>query len=262
MISGTVANRHQGLHDGRWQTVGVSSHDDPALETLDDTERVVSVAEPIDDVADDDAGGDEDDVLVLPWWQNPINIVVSLVAVALIAGMIGWLVGDASSSVKSNDADVGYLQDMWWHHSQAIDMAQTFMTLDDVSPGLVTEAKSIAFGQAQETGMMIQLLRDMDADISSDDGMAMGWMGMPVDPDQMPGMATAEQLDALANASGTEADNLFIDLMTAHHRGGIEMSEMALPLLSNEWVQTYADAWARNQTVEITELERLRPDAA
>lgn len=230
--------------------MAVSSQNDEVVDVRDEHE---------DGHEDGHDDGHDDGVIVLPWWQNPINIVVSLVAVALIAGMVGWLVGDASSSVESNDADVGYLQDMWWHHSQAVEMAQTFMTLEDVSPDLVIEAKSIAFGQAQETGIMVQLLRDMNAEISPEDGLAMSWMGMPIDPDEMPGMATREQLDELANSRGTDADNLFIDLMTAHHEGGIEMSEMALPLVSNEWVQTYAEAWARNQAVEITELEQLRP---
>lgn len=202
---------------------------------------------------------DDGDVIVLPWWQNPVNIAVMLVATALIAGMIGWLVGDASSDDSANDADVGVLQDMWWHHTQAVEMGLTFVTLDDVSPDLVVVAKSIVFGQAQETGMMIQLLRDFGAELSPDDGMAMGWMGMSMDPDDMPGMATPEQLDQLANASGAEADSLFIDLMVAHHRGGIEMAQDALPLVSNEWVRTYAEAWVNGQTGEIAELEALRP---
>ena len=215
------------------------------------------IESPVEPVADDESG----EVVVLPWWQNPINIIVLVVATALIAGMIGWLAGDTANEVSGNDADVGFLQDMWWHHSQAIEMSQTFVTLEDVSPELIVEAKSITFGQAQETGLMIQLLRDMHADLSSDDGMAMAWMGMPTDPDQMPGMATAEQLHELANASGTDADNLFIDLMVAHHQGGIDMANEAATMVDNDWVRQYAEAWARNQTAEITELEALRPDA-
>lgn len=229
---------------------------DPSLDGPLESAEVDAATDDIDDSADDSGDGD----LVLPWWQNPINIIVTVVSAALIAGMIGWLVGDTNNSIKSNDADVGFLQDMWGHHDQAILMSQMFLTLPDVSPDLAIEANNIIRGQAQETGMMIQLLNDMNAPLVSESGYAMEWMGMQMDPDQMPGMATPEQLDELANSSGVEADNLFVDLMVAHHQGGIDMANEAMTLASNDWVQTYAEAWARNQAGEITELEALRPN--
>ena len=40
-------------------------------------------------------------------------------------------------------------------------------------------------------------------------------------------MATEEQLDELARATGADADDLFVELMTAHHQGGIDMAEEA-----------------------------------
>ena len=55
---------------------------------------------------------------MLPWWQRPVNIVIVLVAAALIAGMIGWLIGDSDNDVASSDVDVGFLQDMREHHAR------------------------------------------------------------------------------------------------------------------------------------------------
>ena len=66
----------------------------------------------------------------------------------------------------------------------------------------------------------------MDAPTESDDGQAMAWMGMPTNDDHMPGMATDEQLDELAGSSRERGDDLFIDLMVAHHKGGIDMVEL------------------------------------
>ena len=40
-------------------------------------------------------------------------------------------------------------------------------------------------------------------------------------------MATEAQLDQLGQASGAEADQLFVQLMTAHHQGGIHMADYA-----------------------------------
>lgn len=216
-----------------------------------------------DDDTDDDTGetGDDDDVVVLSWWQHPVNVITMLVATALIGGMIGWLIGDAGNDVATSDADVGFLQDMRVHHEQAVEMSLTFLGLDDVDSNLVAEARGIAFGQAMDIGVMIQLLRDMDAPTESEEGQAMAWMGMAMNDEDMPGMATAEQLAELRASSGTDADTLFIDLMSAHHEGGIEMSETAAELAENDDVREYAEAWARNQRTEIAEMDALRPAA-
>jgi uncharacterized protein (DUF305 family) len=210
-----------------------------------------------DDVAETD---DTDDVIVLPWWQNPRNIVTMLVTMALVAGMAGWLIGHERNAVESSDVDVGFLQDMRAHHEQAIEMSLTFLGLDDVDPQLVPIARSIAFGQGMEIGVMIQLLREMGAPTESDEGQAMAWMGMPMNDADMPGMASDDELDALSIASGAEADRQFVDLMTAHHEGGLEMLDHAAEHASNDDVRMYAAAWAGAQRSEIAELEALAPD--
>lgn len=214
-----------------------------------------------DDADTDETDDDDDDVIVLSWWQHPVNVITMLVATVLIGGMIGWLVGDAGNEVATSDADVGFLQDMRVHHEQAVEMSLTFLGLDDVDPNLVAEARGIAFGQGMDIGVMIQLLRDMDAPTESEEGQAMAWMGMAMNDEDMPGMATAEQLAELRSSNGADADTLFIDLMTAHHEGGVEMAETAAGLVENADVRTYAEAWARNQRTEIAEMAALRPEA-
>ena len=171
---------------------------------------------------------------MLPWWQRPVNIVIVLVAAALIAGMIGWLVADSGNDVASSDVDVGFLQDMRVHHEQAIETSFRFLDRPDTDPRLRTVAKSIIFDQGIEIGVMLQLLAEMDAPTVSDDGTAMSWMGHAVEPSAMPGMATAEQLDELASATGADADELFVELMTAHHQGGIDMATEAAARADND----------------------------
>ena len=73
----------------------------------------------------------------------------------------------------------------------------------------------------------------------------------------MPGMATAEQLDELAAATGADADELFVELMTAHHQGGIDMATEAAARADNDDVRRFASSWATNQQSEIVELEGL-----
>jgi uncharacterized protein (DUF305 family) len=214
------------------------------------------------DTDETDDTDDTDDVLVLPWWQRPANIFIVLVATALIAGMVGWLVADSRSQVDSSDVDVGFLQDMRLHHEQAIDMAFRYLERPDTDPRLRTVARSVIFDQGVEIGAMLQLLAEMDAPSVSEDGTAMAWMGHPSEPSAMPGMATEEQLDALATASGADADARFVDLMTAHHRGGIEMSEEAADRAENAEVRRLAASFARNQQSEIAEMEGLQGESA
>jgi uncharacterized protein (DUF305 family) len=199
----------------------------------------------------------DDDVVVLPWWQHPVNIVGLLVATALIAGMIGWLIADAAADPDGDEVDVGFLQDMRVHHEQAVQMAFIYLTRPDTDPGLRTVARSILFGQGIDIGRMIQLLRDLDAPEAAETDEAMAWMGMPTTDDAMPGMATEAQLDALGAASGAEADQLFVDLMVSHHQGGVHMAEFAAAEADNDEVRAMAEAIVNSQSDEIQELQGL-----
>ena len=202
-------------------------------------------------------------VVVLPWWQRPANIVIVLAAAILIAGMVGWLIADSANDVASSEVDVGFLQDMRVHHEQAIETSFRYLERPDTDPRLRTVARSIIFDQGIEIGVMLQLLSDMDAPTVSADGTAMSWMGHAVEPSAMPGMATVEQLDELASAAGADADELFVELMTAHHRGGIDMATDAAGRADNGDVRRFASSWAANQQSEIIELEGLlETDAA
>jgi len=201
------------------------------------------------------ADGDE---IVLRWWQHPVNVLVMIVTAVLVAGMIGWLVGDDGRDVDTSEVDVGFLHDMRFHHEQAVEMSLTYLGRPDVARGVVPVARSIAFGQAFEIGMMFQLLVDMNAPLTAEDDQVMAWMGMPMDDDEMDGMASEAELDELASAEGAEADELYLDLMIAHHEGGLHMLEYAAEEAANADVRRYAAAWAEAQSAEIRELAALR----
>ena len=196
----------------------------------------------------------DDDVVVLPWWQHPLNILTMVVAAALIAGMIGWLIGQSDDAPPANAADVGFLQDMRVHHDQAIEMANLYLDRPDIDGSLGTIARGIAYGQSIEIGIMVQLLSELDAPAQSADGLTMAWMGMAGPAEEMPGMATADQLVALGDADGGDADQLFVGLMIAHHEGGIEMMDAALADAENPSVRFYAQRWRDAQAAEIAEM--------
>lgn len=212
--------------------------------------------------ADDDLGGpanDDDDVVVLSWWQHPVNVVGMIIAIALIGGMVGWLVADAGDGSGGGEVDVGFLHDMRAHHEQAVQMGFMFLALEDTDPDLRTVARSIVAGQNQEIGRMVQLLRDFGAPEAAETEEAMAWMGMATTVDQMPGMASDDDLDALGATSGAAADDLFVELMVDHHEGGLHMAEAAAADAEDARVRSLAASIEASQADEIGELERLVP---
>ncbi len=210
----------------------------------------------IDDEIDDEV---DDDEIVLGWWQHPLNLVTMVVAALLIGGMVGWLIGDANAEPSPNEVDIGFLQDMREHHEQAVLMSDIFVQLPDTNPELVVIARSIQFGQALEIGRMIEMLRWYGADEANLGDTAMGWMGMSAEVGQMPGMASSDELEALAAASGPEADQLFFDLMVAHHTGGIEMATFAAENAAEARTRSFAASIADSQGDEIAELRSVMP---
>jgi uncharacterized protein (DUF305 family) len=209
--------------------------------------------EAIDTHDSGDGGGDEP-VEVRPWWQSPVNLVSVAVAIALLAGALGWVIGNNRALPDPNTTDIGFLQDMRWHHDQAVELAFVFLNDEGTDAGLRTIAEEILVGQSLESGMMIQLLRSFGAAESNETDIAMSWMGTPTPLERMPGMASDTDIAALQVASGVEADRLFVTLMTAHHQGGIHMAQYAAEHAATADVRTMAGQIAGNQAEEIDEL--------
>jgi uncharacterized protein (DUF305 family) len=215
------------------------------------------------DRPDDSGAESDDDVLVLPWWQNPLNF-VALGLAALILGVgIGYFVGDRNASPAFNDADVGFLQDMRYHHEQAVDMSYFYLTeVDEPHPLLSLLAKEMLYVQQLEIGRMIELLRGFGEIEANDTGTAMAWMGTPVPIDEMDGMATPDELNALVRAEDDEASIQFATLMIEHHEGGLHMAEYVRDAGRNDDVRAFAESMIRGQVAEVAELSAILQELA
>ncbi len=231
----------------------VNADADLSLDQLIELERMeTEAAEASEALAT--SSTDHDGDVVLPWWQHPFNIVTLVVTAAILAGMIGWMVGDNGARIEHNEVDTGFLQDMRVHHEQAVLMGIIYRNLPDTDPGLRTVARSIVIGQSLEVGRMIQLLRMFGEGEVNESDTAMVWMGMASRIEAMPGMATDEELDQLGRLEGAAADELFVDLMTQHHLGGIDMAEYAVANGTNDEVDLMAASMASAQRGEIAEM--------
>jgi uncharacterized protein (DUF305 family) len=128
----------------------------------------------------------------------------------------------------------------------------------ELPAGVRSFALEVVSDQRYEIGLMEATLRTWGEPPADEDGRAMAWMGHSTAVEDMPGMASADDLDALADLEGDAAASRWLTLMTAHHEGGIEMAEAGQRDARDPFVRTLAGRIARNQRIEINEYAALR----
>jgi len=222
-------------------------HDAEAVEQVDDAQ--------VEDVQVDDV--QVEDVDVRPWWQSKLNVGVLAIAIAILCGGLGWLIGNNRATPDPNAVDIGFLQDMRTHHEQAVTMGLYYLSRPDTDPNLRVIAREIVFDQGIDIGRMIELLRLFGEHETNESDTAMAWMNAPTPADRMPGMATEADLDKLLASSGKDADKQFANLMIAHHQGGIHMAQYAAQHANVPEVKNIANSQISGQTDEINELRTL-----
>ncbi len=184
--------------------------------------------------------------------------VASVAAMLYLAGALGYMVGIRSEARPGADSvDVGFLQDMISHHEQGIEMANIELVGGAV-PDVEAFAREILAFQAYEVGVMEGQLAEWGRNPDQRGETAMAWMDQPVPVEGMPGLASEDEMRTLARAEGRDVDALFVPLMQDHHRGGIHMAEYAADAASDPAVRALAARMARNQRIEVEELDAAR----
>jgi uncharacterized protein (DUF305 family) len=186
-------------------------------------------------------------------WQ----IIALVLALCGLAAVVGWRLGsDEPAAPNRTSVDVGFFQDMTTHHQQAITMALDYLRNGD-DPRLLQMASEIVTYQSSEIGMMNTYLGQWGRDGDEPD-KAMDWMGPPYRRDEMPGLATKAQMDALASARGAELNELFTALMINHHAGGVHMAAAAAKTAKLASTRHWAAAMDDGQRGEISEMNTWR----
>ena len=199
----------------------------------------------------------DQDVELLPWWKNPLNIILMAIVAMLAAGSIGFSIGRSDSVAAHNKVDTGFLQDMRIHHEQAVTMSVVYLGASPKGNLLLNMiAKEIMFTQSAEGGRMVQMLRMFGEAETNESDIAMSWMGMPTPLEEMMGMASSDEMNTLYKSRGAEADRIFATLMIAHHKGGLHMAEYAKSNAKNKEVIAFADSIIHSQESEIFELKK------
>ncbi|CAN5355453.1 DUF305 domain-containing protein [soil metagenome] len=223
-----------------------------------------------------------------------VRLRIALVLGGILLLVVGLVVGRVTTPVTqvpgTLSAEAGFARDMQVHHQQAIDMALIIRD-QTTDPEIRQLAYDIATSQGQQSGQMFawlnvwglpqaspvpamtwMLLPTLDHN-NADHGMNMGAASTPtpgstaaagqaaagqVTPGQaMPGMASQADITRLGQLSGVEAEKLFLTLMIAHHRGGVQMAEALIARSTNATVLAVADTIITAQTGEIAYMQHL-----
>ncbi len=156
-----------------------------------------------------------------------LSLVMTLLGVGVGMTMQRRMLRDQLAVVEApTESDIGFLRDMMTHHEQAIELSLLELS-NGVDPQVRQEASDILLAQRGEYVQMGDKLDAWGVDSVSADGKAMGWMGMPVASEKMPGLATPAQMTAFKAMRGKDADVEFLRLMVVHHGSGVEMAKYA-----------------------------------
>lgn len=209
-----------------------------------------------------------DDVPRTPLWSTWLVAVLGVVALLLVGGTGGLLIGMAGSRTPStppaDSVDVGFSQDMSVHHQQGVEMAS--WARDHTSdPTLKIIATDIETTQGAQIGRMQGWLELWDA-AALPSGGHMAWMASAPGHDHtgadpatgriatMPGMATADELRTLRATTGPQLDVTFLQLMLRHHQGGAEMLAYASRNATAPAVRNLATQMLSAQSAESQNL--------
>lgn len=196
----------------------------------------------------------------------------------------------ASTAVRApatDSADAGFARDMAVHHQQAVEMS--FIVRDRTQDEEVRRfAYDIANTQANQRGMLLGWLDLWELPKVAAAGQEpMAWMaahggrsggdghdmaGMDGMGDMtagsgsgftahdgalMPGMATRTELDRLRKADGKEAEILYLQLMTDHHKGGIAMARGCAALCTVKAERRLAKGMVEAQQSELDAMAQM-----
>ncbi len=165
----------------------------------------------------------------------------------------------ASAQTSPTEADVGFCKDMGVHHMQALVMCQRVLGRD-TGGAVQAAAAEVLQNQAIEIGMMQAWLADW-GESTVPPTIVMGWMGandgagMPVA--MMPGYASNDELLELSQLEGSDRGKRWLELMRAHHVGGVTMATRAMELASSEKVIRLATGQVKVQSYEIYQYDLM-----
>jgi uncharacterized protein (DUF305 family) len=152
---------------------------------------------------------------------------------------------------RYSQADVRFMQDMIPHHHQALELAALVGSRTN-SPALIEAAGRIEASQRDEIAFMQQWLAARGERVP--DPRAHAAMHAS---HEMAGMASAEDMAALAASQGADFDRRFLQLMIRHHAGALKMVEELLEQPGSAYDPTLLEFVNDVGNDQAAEIERM-----
>ena len=170
---------------------------------------------------------------------------------------------DGEISADHNDADIMFAQMMIPHHQQAVEMSEMLLAKEGIPAQVVEFAQGVIDAQGPEIDRMNAMLEAWgQRPVTDSGGMDHGEMG-GMDHGEMGGMSgmmSQEDMTALEEAQGTEAARLYLEQMTAHHEGAVDMARDEVADGQNPHAITLAEQIINDQEAEIAQMQQMLTD--
>ncbi|MFJ5957152.1 DUF305 domain-containing protein [Paenarthrobacter sp. NPDC092416] len=155
-----------------------------------------------------------------------------------------------TAGAEHNSADVMFAQMMIPHHAQAVEMSDMMLAKTGLPAAITELATKIKDAQAPEIQMMTVWLQSWNETVPTTTGGSMTGHAME-------GMMSAEDMDKLGAAQGSDAAKLFLTRMIAHHEGAIVMAKTEMDNGKNTEALALSKAIVEAQEAEIKEMQAL-----
>lgn len=194
----------------------------------------------------------------------------ALTAVLIAAGAVSGCAGkqatqsapvpavvQPSPTQQANDTDVQFLQQMIVHHQQALMMAK-MAAQQAADPEVKQLAVEIDQEQTPEIEQMSSWLQQWGKPVPSmGPGMAMPSMSPPMGHGMMPSMGPMPDLGQMQSMTGEQFDQMFLQMMIAHHEGAVAMAKAEITGGANPAVKQLAQKIQASQTAQIQQMRQM-----
>lgn len=171
------------------------------------------------------------------------------------------------STTEHNDADVDFASDMIQHHAQALSMVD--LTLDrDLDPEAQQLAEHIRAAQGPEVETLADWLTNWGEEVPEtmrdhtnaghdSDDLSGDMDGMDNSDSDLPGMISADDLQALEDAPDSAFQAMWLDMMIEHHEGAVEMAKTETEHGQFKPAVDLANTIVTSQTEQADTMQRL-----
>jgi uncharacterized protein (DUF305 family) len=159
------------------------------------------------------------------------------------------------ADAEFNATDVAFAQGMIPHHAQAVVMADMALA-QSTSPAVTELATQIKAAQTPEIEQLTKWLQAWGQPVPDPNG-SMDLSMSDMDGMMMSGIMSDADMARLGNATGTDFDSMWLEMMVQHHEGAISMARDEVTGGKFVATKALAESIVTSQQAEIDTMTML-----